>query len=76
MTASVALHPTGTQQLPLWISISALAAAFVALAAWFVVAISTSSTSITPRPVTNVQQGGGADQNNQLCAPAPGTRYC
>lgn len=75
MTASVALHPAGklTQNVSLWVSIGAVAAAFVALALWFVVTVSSAqhSTSTTP----SVQQGGGG-QNNQLCVPAPGTHYC
>jgi hypothetical protein len=76
MTASVALHPVsgGANNVSLWLSVSAVATAFVALAVWFVVTVSTAhnSTSTTP----SVQQGGGAGQHNQLCVPTPGTRYC
>ena len=75
MTASVALHPAGgrTNQVSLWISISAVATAFVALAVWFVVTVATAQHSST---APSVLQGGGAGQHNQLCAPAPGTRFC
>jgi hypothetical protein len=59
-----------TSQVSLWASICVVATAFVALAVWFVVTVSTA-TSSTP----SVQQGGGTG-NNQLCAPAPGTNYC
>jgi hypothetical protein len=75
MTASVALRPASERNhISLWVSLSALAIAFVALAAWFVVAVSTGhhSPGITPA----VHQGGGAGQYNQLCVPAPGTNYC
>ena len=75
MTASVALHPVTerSSQASLWVSIGALATAFVALAVWFVVTVSTGNSSSVTTP--NVQQGGGG-QYNQLCAPAPGTNYC
>lgn len=75
MTASVALHPVSEgSRVSLWLSVTALATAFVALAVWFVVTVSTGHNSSGPTP--NVQQGGGAGQANQLCVPAPGTNYC
>jgi hypothetical protein len=76
MTSAVALRPVGGRghEVSLWLSVSTLATAFLALAVWFVVTVSTAnhSTSTTP----TVQQGGGTGHNNQLCVPAPGTRYC
>lgn len=75
MTATGTFHPIGGRlRGSFWVSMGAIAAALVALAVWFVVTVSSAehSTSTTPR----VQQGGGAGQNNQLCVPAPGTRYC
>jgi hypothetical protein len=75
MSATVALHPANgrTNQVSLWVSMAAIATAFVALAVWFVVTVSTGHHS-TSSP--SVQQGGGSGQYNQLCAPAPGTHYC
>jgi hypothetical protein len=75
MTAAVAVHPaTGrTNKVSLWISVAAVAAAFVTLAVWFVVTLSTGNNSNTT-PAGH--QGGGGGQYNQLCAPAPGTHYC
>ena len=75
MTAAVALHPAGgrTSQVSLWISISVVATAFVALAVWFVVTVATAQHSST---TPSVLPGGGAGQTNQLCVPAPSTRFC
>ena len=77
MTASVAWQPANERasQVSLWFATAAVAAAFLALALWFVVSVSTThgSTSTTP----TVQQGAGTHHtNNLLCVPAPGTRYC
>jgi hypothetical protein len=76
MTATVALDPAGAavKEVGFWLTVTAIATAFVALAAWFLVTATGAhhSTSVTP----TVQQGGGASHNTQLCAPAPGTRYC
>ena len=77
MTASVAWQPVSgrTNEVSLWFGIAAVAAAFVALAVWFVVSVGTThgSTGTTP----TVQQGvGNHHTNNLLCVPAPGTRYC
>ena len=76
MTAAVAWHPVSgrNSQVSLWLSLVTVAAAFAALAVWFVVNVATShgSTSTTP----SVQQGGGVDNSKLLCVPAPGTRYC
>jgi hypothetical protein len=76
MTASVAVQPVSgqTHQVSLWLSISALATAFVALAVWFVVTVATANTSSSTSP--NAPQGGGSGQYNQLCVPAPGANYC
>lgn len=56
-----------------WIALAAVAFLTIALAAWLVSRVAASNTdSVTPgyqAPVKTVQQ-------NQLCAPAPGTRYC
>lgn len=76
MTASVAVHPVSgrTHQVSLWLSVGAVATAFVALALWFVVTVTTATGSSSTTP--DVQQGGGGGQYNQLCVPAPGTHYC
>ena len=72
MTAAVATQPAGgrVQHVSLWLSITAFAAAFVALAVWFVVTVATAHTTSPTAPQ------GGNGQSNQLCVPAPGTNYC
>jgi hypothetical protein len=54
-----------------WFTAVALVFAAIALTA-FVVGRVTGSDSATSGPKSTVQ----TSQNNQLCAPAPGTRYC
>ena len=57
-----------------WVAMFALVVA-AALAVWIVVASSTHHTRTTaPAQVTTGQFNG--QPANQLCAPAPGTRFC
>jgi hypothetical protein len=76
MTATVAAHPAGghVHAASLWLSITAFATAFVALAVWFVVTVASANTSSGSTP--RVLPGDATGQYNQLCAPAPGTNFC
>jgi hypothetical protein len=53
----------------------AVAGLVAALCVWVVVTLSGSTAGSTPAgPAANVHHGSG--QYNQLCVPAPSTRFC
>jgi hypothetical protein len=55
-----------------WLTAAALVAAALALTVWLVARSSSSSdTTVSPGSAGSVQYS-----QNQVCAPAPGTRYC
>ena len=66
MTATAA----GTTRTSYWLTAAALVFATIALAAWLVGRIAASDTP--------AGSGGhpSTGQYNQLCVPAPGTRFC
>jgi hypothetical protein len=75
MTTITATHtatrPAGSA---FWFTAVALVVAALALTVWVVTRGGTSHTSgLTPGQRANVQN---SQNGNQLCAPAPGTRYC
>jgi hypothetical protein len=67
-----ALRFTHSGRTALWLSVIALTAAGLALTVWLVVRV-TSTTSSTPAPA---HKAPAQHSQNQLCAPAPGTRFC
>jgi hypothetical protein len=58
-----------------WFTAVALVAAALALTVWVVVAKTgtSHSSAVTPGQRANVST---SQDGNQLCAPAPGTRFC
>lgn len=77
MTATVASRPgrIAVGPVPQWPSVVVLAGLVVALCAWVAVSLSGPVSAGGPAgPATNVHHGGG--QYNQLCVPAPSTRFC
>jgi hypothetical protein len=78
MSATIA-HPAsaGTIAHPVsfWASVVAIGTAVVALLIWFVVAMSVVRSS-TGAGTGSTGQHSGTGNYNQLCVPAPSTRYC
>jgi hypothetical protein len=78
MSAAIA-HPTpvGATARPLsfWASLVAVGAAAAALLIWFVVTMSAVRSS-TGTGTGSTGQHTGTGNYNQLCVPAPSTRYC
>ena len=56
-----------------WLAVFALVVA-AGLTIWFVVGSTHHAKTTAPAQVTTGQVNG--QYNNQLCAPAPGTRFC
>jgi hypothetical protein len=75
MTATAVTHPRRfSGDVPLWPSVVAFAALLVALSVYLVVTLSSSSPSRPAGPATKAGSAGG--QYNQVCVPAPSTRFC
>ena len=78
MSATIA-HPApaGSVADPLsfWASVVAVGAAVFALLVWFVVAMSVIRSSAGSSSGSTGQHSGTRSYN-QLCVPAPSTRYC
>ena len=69
-TSTIA-RPAGSA---LWFTAVAIVVAALALTVWVVARTGTShSGAVNPGDHANVQT---SQYGNQLCAPAPGTRYC
>lgn len=78
MSATIA-HPaparSGAHPVSLWASTVAVGTAVVALLVWFVIAMSVIRSSVGTGAGSTVQHGNTGGYN-QLCVPAPSTRYC
>jgi hypothetical protein len=78
MSATIA-HPTPAGALAhpvsFWASVVAVGAAVAALLVWFVIAMSVVRSS-AGAGTGSTDQHSGTGNYNQLCVPAPSTRYC
>jgi hypothetical protein len=80
MTATTVTHPSRiAANLPasrasLWLSVAAFAALLAAFSIYLVVTLSSNDASRPAAPATKSHHAGG--QYNQVCVPAPSTRYC
>ena len=71
MTA-ISLTATSTTRAASWLTAVALVVAALVVTVWVVARMSTSTgNSVAPAHQTAVQPS-----QNQLCVPAPGTRFC
>lgn len=77
MTAAAVTHPRrfSASEVPLWPSVVAFVALLATLSVYLVVTLSSNTSTTRPAgPATKGHQSGG--QYNQVCVPAPSTRYC
>lgn len=77
MTATAVSHPSriSARQVPLWPSVVAFVAVLGAMCVYLVVTLSSNTATNRPAgPVTKSHNSG--NQYNQVCVPAPSTRYC
>ena len=77
MTATAVAHPRrfSAGEVPLWPSVVAFVALLATLSVYLVVTLSSSTSTNRPAgPVSKGHQSSG--QYNQVCVPAPSTRYC
>ena len=77
MTATAVAHPSrvSANAFPLWPSVVAFAALLATFSIYLVVTLSSSTSTTQPAgPATKGHHSSG--QYNQVCVPAPSTRYC
>lgn len=76
MTATAVTQPRrlSASEVPLWPSVVAFVALLATLSVYLVVTLSSNTTTRPAGPATKAHHSGG--QYNQVCVPAPSTRYC
>jgi hypothetical protein len=76
MTAAAVSHPRriSASQMPLWPSVVVFVALLGTFCVYLVVTLSSNTSSTPAGPATKGHHAGG--QYNQICVPAPSTRYC
>jgi hypothetical protein len=80
MTATTVSHPARiaanlpASRVPLWLSVATFAALLTAFSIYLVATLSSNDSTRPAGPATKSHHSGG--QYNQVCVPAPSTRYC